>query len=133
RLHPDETQPAPARTRRGRGEVKRMAEHTGAPSRRGGRAAGELRPVRLTRGFTRYAEGSVLVEMGETRVLCTATVEERVPSWIKEPHGWITAEYDMLPRSTQQRTARARAGRTSGRTHEIQRLIGRSLRAVTDL
>lgn len=104
------------------------------PDRSGGRSPGELRPVRITRGFTAYAEGSVLVEMGETRVLCTATVEERVPSWIKDAaHGWITAEYDMLPRATQQRTARARSGRVSGRTHEIQRLIGRSLRAVVDL
>ena len=76
----------------------------------------------------------MLVEMGRTRVLCTATIEERVPSWLKEPgKGWITAEYDMLPRSTLQRTPRARSGRVSGRTYEIQRLIGRALRAVTDL
>ena len=99
------------------------------------RPAGELRPVRFTRGYTRHAEGSVLVEMGETRVLCTASVEEKVPPFLKgKGSGWVTAEYGMLPRATHTRGAReASAGKQSGRTHEIQRLIGRSLRAVTDL
>src|SRR5215472_16101011 len=99
------------------------------------RAATALRPVRFTRRYTRHAEGSVLVEMGETRVLCTASVEEKVPSFLKgKGQGWITAEYGMLPRATHTRGAReAAAGKQSGRTQEIQRLIGRSLRAVTDL
>jgi ribonuclease PH len=104
-------------------------------SRLNGRGAGELRPVRLQRGYTRHAEGSVLVEFGETRVLCTASVEERVPPFLKDSgRGWVTAEYGMLPRATNTRTEREAArGRQSGRTQEIQRLIGRSLRAVTDL
>ena len=104
----------------------------GRPS---GRAAHELRPVRLQRGFTRHPEGSVLVEFGETRVLCTASVEERVPPFLKDSgRGWVTAEYGMLPRSTNTRTEReASRGKQSGRTQEIQRLIGRTLRAVTDL
>jgi ribonuclease PH len=103
--------------------------------RAGGRLADELRPVRLQRGFTRHAEGSVLVEFGDTRVLCTASVEERVPPFLKESgRGWVTAEYGMLPRSTNTRTDREAArGKQSGRTQEIQRLIGRSLRAVVDL
>jgi len=100
-----------------------------------GRAFDALRPVRLTRGFTRHAEGSVLVEFGETRVLCTASVEDRVPGFLKgRGQGWLTAEYGMLPRSTHTRTDREAArGKQSGRTQEIQRLIGRSLRAVVDL
>ena len=100
-----------------------------------GRAVDELRKVRITRGFTRHAEGSVLVEFGDTRVLCTASVEERVPPHVKGTgRGWLTAEYGMLPRSTHTRMQReASAGRQSGRTQEIQRLIGRSLRAVTEL
>ena len=99
------------------------------------RAASRLRPVRFTRGYTRHAEGSVLVEMGETRVLCTASVEERLPPWLKgKGQGWVTAEYGMLPRATNTRGNReAASGKQSGRTQEIQRLIGRSLRAVTDL
>src|SRR5215470_12546107 len=99
------------------------------------RPAAQLRPVRFTRGYTRHAEGSVLVEMGETRVLCTASVEEKVPPFLKgKGSGWVTAEYGMLPRATHTRGAReAASGKQSGRTHEIQRLIGRSLRAVTDL
>ena len=94
-----------------------------------------MRPVRLTRGYTRHAEGSVLVESGDTRVLCNATVEESVPRWLKgKGRGWVTAEYGMLPRSTGERIAREAAlGRQGGRTQEIQRLIGRSLRAVVDL
>jgi ribonuclease PH len=100
-----------------------------------GRKPAELRPVRIQRGFTRHAEGSVLVEFGETRVLCTASVEERVPPFLKDSgRGWVTAEYGMLPRSTNTRTDREAArGKQSGRTQEIQRLIGRSLRAVVDL
>jgi len=99
------------------------------------RPPGALRPVRFHRGYTRHAEGSVLVEMGETRVLCTASVEEKVPPFLKgKGSGWVTAEYGMLPRATHTRGSReAASGRQSGRTHEIQRLIGRSLRAVTDL
>ena len=95
----------------------------------------QLRPVRLTRGFTCHAEGSVLVEFGATRVLCTASVEESVPGFLRgKGQGWVTAEYGMLPRSTHTRSAREAAkGKQSGRTQEIQRLIGRSLRAVTDL
>jgi len=91
--------------------------------------------VRIQRGFTRHAEGSVLVEFGDTRVLCTASVEERVPPFLKDTgRGWVTAEYGMLPRSTNTRTDREAArGKQSGRTQEIQRLIGRSLRAVVDL
>ncbi len=103
--------------------------------RSGGRRADQLRPVRITRGFTIHAEGSVLIEFGQTRVLCTASVEDRVP-----PHkrgsgeGWVTAEYGMLPRATHTRGDREAArGKQSGRTQEIQRLIGRSLRAVFDL
>jgi ribonuclease PH len=99
------------------------------------RAANELRPVKLTRNFTVHAEGSVLVEFGDTRVLCTASVEERVPSFKKGGgEGWVTAEYGMLPRATHTRSDREAArGKQSGRTQEIQRLIGRSLRAVFDL
>ncbi|MES2187410.1 MAG: ribonuclease PH [Pseudomonadota bacterium] len=105
------------------------------PYVRTGRAADALRPVRITRGYTIHAEGSVLIEFGNTKVLCTASVEEKVP-----PHkrgsgeGWVTAEYGMLPRATHTRSDREAArGKQSGRTQEIQRLIGRSLRAVFDL
>jgi len=100
-----------------------------------GRKPGELRPVRIQRRYTRHAEGSVLVEFGDTRVLCTASVEERVPAFLKESgRGWVSAEYGMLPRSTNTRTEREAArGRQTGRTQEIQRLIGRALRAVIDL
>lgn len=99
------------------------------------RADDQLRPVRITRRFTRHAEGSVLVEFGDTRVICTASVEESVPGFLKgKGQGWVTAEYGMLPRSTGSRMRReAAAGKQSGRTQEIQRLIGRSLRAVVDL
>jgi ribonuclease PH len=94
-----------------------------------------LRPIRITRGFTRHAEGSVLVEFGDTRVLTTASVEDGVPSFLRgRGEGWVTAEYGMLPRATHTRSAREAArGKQSGRTLEIQRLIGRSLRAVVDL
>jgi ribonuclease PH len=100
-----------------------------------GRLPDALRPLTITRHYTRHAEGSVLVEFGHTKVLCTASVEERVPSFLKgKGQGWVTAEYGMLPRSTHTRTDREAAkGKQSGRTQEIQRLIGRSLRAVTDL
>ena len=103
--------------------------------RQGARASDQLRDVRLTRGFTRHAEGSVLVEFGQTRVLCTASVEDRVPGFMKgQGRGWVTAEYGMLPRATHTRSDREAArGKQSGRTQEIQRLIGRSLRAVFDL
>jgi ribonuclease PH len=104
-------------------------------SRPSGRAADELRAVKFTRHFTRHAEGAVLVEFGHTRVLCTATVEEGVPGFLRgKNQGWVTAEYGMLPRATHTRSAREAAkGKQSGRTQEIQRLIGRSLRAVTNL
>jgi ribonuclease PH len=100
-----------------------------------GRAADELRAVRLEPGFAKYAEGSCLARFGDTHVLCTATVEEKVPPFLRNTgRGWITAEYGMLPRSTHTRTDREAArGRKSGRTQEIQRLIGRSLRAVVNL
>lgn len=100
-----------------------------------GRAPDELRTVRITRGYTRHAEGSVLVEFGDTRVLVTATVEEGVPSFMRgRGEGWVTAEYGMLPRATHTRSAREAArGKQGGRTLEIQRLIGRSLRAAIDM
>ena len=100
-----------------------------------GRAPGELRPLEFVRRSTAHAEGSVLVSFGATRVLCTASVEEGVPSFLRgSGQGWVTAEYGMLPRSTHTRTAREAArGKQSGRTQEIQRLIGRALRAVVDL
>ena len=103
--------------------------------RRDGREPDELRPITFTRDFTEFAAGSVLVEFGRTRVLCTASVEERIPGWLRgQGRGWVTAEYSMLPGSTSERNDREAArGRLSGRTQEIQRLIGRSLRAVTDL
>ena len=104
-------------------------------ARPSGRALDALREVRITRGFTCHAEGSVLVEFGRTRVLCTASIEDRVPGFLKgRGQGWMTAEYGMLPRSTHTRSEREAAkGKQSGRTQEIQRLIGRSLRAVMDL
>jgi len=104
-------------------------------TRSSGRTPDQLRPVTIERKFTRHAEGSVLVSFGDTRVLCTASVEERAPAWKKEQGGgWLTAEYGMLPRATHTRGKREAAqGKQSGRTQEIQRLIGRSLRAVLDL
>ncbi|MDD3517018.1 MAG: ribonuclease PH [Chromatiales bacterium] len=100
-----------------------------------GRAPDELRPLRFTRHYTKHAEGSVLVEFGDTKVICTASVDERVPPFLKgKGKGWITAEYGMLPRATGERTHREAArGKQGGRTLEIQRLIGRSLRAAVDL
>lgn len=109
-----------------------MNESFARPS---GRSADALRAVRITRGFTRHAEGSVLVEFGDTRVLCNASVEDSLPPFLRgKGQGWVTAEYGMLPRSTHTRTSREAAkGKQTGRTQEIQRLIGRSLRAVVDL
>jgi ribonuclease PH len=104
-------------------------------ARPSGRAPDELRAVRFTRHYTKHAEGAVLVDFGNTRVLCTASVEEGVPGFLRgKSQGWLTAEYGMLPRATHTRTAREAAkGKQSGRTQEIQRLIGRSLRAITNL
>jgi ribonuclease PH len=108
-----------------------------AGKRLDGRMADELRPVNFTKNFITSAKGSVLVEMGNTRVICTASVDENVPGWMRfqnVPGGWVTAEYSMLPAATQDRTQReASKGKIGGRTMEIQRLIGRSLRAVVDL
>ncbi|HZU79366.1 MAG TPA: ribonuclease PH [Acidimicrobiales bacterium] len=103
--------------------------------RRDGRTVDQLRPVTFERDFTEFANGSVLVSMGRTKVLCTASVEDRVPPWMRGGgKGWVTAEYSLLPGSSPERVSREAAkGKQSGRTHEIQRLIGRSLRAVTDL
>lgn len=104
-------------------------------ARSDGRAANELRPLKITPGFLPYAEGSVLIEMGQTRVICSASIDERVPPFLRNSgQGWITAEYSMLPRATQQRTSREIGrGGPSGRTHEIQRLIGRSIRAAANM
>lgn len=100
-----------------------------------GRSSNQLRPISFQRGFTKYAEGSVLVCCGETKVLCTASIEEKVPPFLRgAKQGWVTAEYSMLPRATHSRSMREAAkGKLSGRTQEIQRLIGRSLRAITEL
>jgi ribonuclease PH len=104
-------------------------------NRPSGRAVSALRAIRLTRSYTRHAEGSVLIECGDTRVICTASIEDKVPGFLKgKGQGWLTAEYGMLPRSTHTRMDREAAkGKQSGRTQEIQRLIGRSLRAAFDL
>jgi ribonuclease PH len=103
--------------------------------RRNGRATDALREIKLTRNFVKHAEGSVLVEFGDTKVICNATIETKVPPFLKgKGTGWVTAEYSMLPRATHTRNQRESAkGKLTGRTHEIQRLIGRSLRAVVDL
>lgn len=108
---------------------------TKSSARPSGRANDQLRAVRFTRRFTSHAEGSVLVEFGQTRVLCTASIEETVPSFLRgKGQGWVTAEYGMLPRATHTRSSREAAkGKQTGRTQEIQRLIGRALRAVIDL
>lgn len=108
---------------------------TGRVKRSDGRAPDELRPVVIRKNYLRFAEGAVLIEMGHTKVICTATVEERVPQFLQGTgRGWMTAEYSMLPRSSKKRIPRESAvGKVGGRTHEIQRLIGRSLRAVFDL
>jgi len=118
--------------------VERELERLMTPSsfvRTDGRAVDQLRPVRLTPGYLPYAEGSVLIEMGQTRVVCSASLEDRVPPFLRHTgQGWVTAEYAMLPRATLTRSQRASGrGGPSGRTHEIQRLIGRSIRAVADM
>src|SRR6201989_1597667 len=104
-------------------------------TRTDGRSVAELRPTKITPGYLAHAEGSVLIEVGRTRVICTASVEDRVPPFLRNTgKGWVTAEYGMLPRATSTRTQReASTGKVGGRTQEIQRLIGRSLRAVTNL
>ncbi|HJQ84096.1 MAG TPA: ribonuclease PH [Candidatus Binatia bacterium] len=110
-----------------------MVEARARGPRPDGRKPGELRPIRLVPGFLPPAEGSVLIEMGSTRVICTATVQESVPPFLRnQGRGWVTAEYGMLPRSSPERIERERRG-PGGRTHEIQRLVGRSLRAVVDM
>jgi ribonuclease PH len=112
-----------------------LLQRKGRFMRSDGRAPDQLRPVTITPRYTKHAEGSALIEVGDTRVICTASVEDRVPPFLKgQGEGWITAEYGMLPRSTSTRSQReVSKGRPSGRTHEIQRLIGRSLRAVVDM
>jgi len=111
---------------------ERAPEPEPAPVRAGGRSPRQLRKVKLERGVLPHAEGSALITMGRTKVLCTATVEERVPPWLRgRSQGWVTAEYAMLPRATGERTPRT--SQTGGRAQEIQRLIGRSLRAVMDM
>ena len=103
--------------------------------RKDGRRPEEMRPVKITRPYLKHPEGSVLIEVGDTKVICTATIEEKVPQWLKgKGQGWVTAEYSMLPRSSATRIIReASTGKIGGRTHEIQRLIGRSLRSVVDM
>src|SRR5207248_2165308 len=121
--------------RTGRGRVRRSRDRPMSTARRDGRMPDDLRPVSFVRDYTEFAAGSVVSSMGRTRVLCTASVDEKVPPWMRgRGRGWVTAEYSMLPGSTSERTDReVGRGRPSGRTQEIQRLIGRSLRAVTDL
>jgi ribonuclease PH len=111
---------------------ERAAEAPAAAARPDGRTPRQARPLKIERGVLAHAEGSAIASMGRTRVLCTATVEDRVPNWIRgKGRGWVTAEYGMLPRSTGERTPRS--SQTGGRAQEIQRMIGRSLRAITDL
>src|SRR5438874_8999565 len=115
------------------GSEDEMVEERRAVRRADGRRPGELRPVRLVPGFLPPAEGSVLIEAGATRVICTATVQENVPPFLRgQGRGWVTAEYGMLPRSAGERIERERRG-PGGRTHEIQRMAGRSLRAARDM
>src|SRR5688500_9147019 len=115
--------------------LTRSPHSKGLFMRQSGRAPDEMRAIAIETGFTKHAEGSCLIGFGETKVLVTASVEERVPPWLRgKGEGWVTAEYSMLPRATHTRGQREAArGKQSGRTQEIQRLIGRSLRAVTDL
>ena len=105
------------------------------PRRQDGRAPAQLRPVKIVADYLKFAEGSVLIRVGETRVICAVTIEDRVPGWLRgKGGGWVTAEYSMLPRAGTERSQReASTGRIGGRTHEIQRLIGRALRGVVDL
>src|SRR6201997_1201108 len=138
---PQETHSAPHSAHRNRQDFFSMAPASSpqpsqkVPGIRSGRAANELRPVSLVPDYVATAEGSVLISIGHTRVLCNATIEQGVPPWLRNSgRGWVTAEYGMLPRATLTRTAReSERGKISGRTHEIQRLIGRSLRAVVDM
>ncbi len=125
---------APNLAARGRLERAPLAQRS-FPMRPSGRAPDEMRAIAIETGFTKHAEGSVLVSFGDTRVLVTASVEEKVPPFLRgKGQGWVTAEYSMLPRATHTRGSREAAkGKQSGRTQEIQRLIGRSLRAVVDL
>lgn len=110
-----------------------MAKSTKTALRRDGRKPDELRPLGITRGYTKFSPGSVLIRTGDTAVLCTASVDDAVPEWMKgKGRGWVTAEYDMLPGSTGQRRARSRKGGVDGRAAEIQRIIGRVLRSVID-
>ncbi len=113
----------------------KLRKRQGGNVRNDGRNPDQLRQVKITPGFSKHAEGSALIEVGDTKVVCTVSVEERVPPFLRgKGQGWVTSEYGMLPRATTSRTQReASRGRSSGRTHEIQRLIGRSLRAITDL
>src|ERR1700758_4201450 len=138
---PQETHSAPHSAHRNRQDFFSMAPASSpqpsqkVPGIRSGRAANELRSVSLVPDYVATAEGSVLISIGHTRVLCNATIEQGVPPWLRNSgRGWVTAEYGMLPRATLTRTAReSERGKISGRTHEIQRLIGRSLRAVVDM
>src|SRR5439155_6748193 len=110
---------------------RRMQEKTNKMARLDGRKPEELRPIRFTRHYTSSAPGSVLVEFGRTKVLCTAMIAHEVPKWLEgKGQGWVTAEYGMLPGSTQDRKQRERSGKVDGRTSEIQRLIGRAMRAA---
>jgi ribonuclease PH len=115
--------------------LKKAINNLGEKMRPSERATDEMRTVKFTRNYTKHAEGSVLVEFGDTKVICTATVDDRTPPWLRgKGQGWVTAEYGMLPRSTNSRMGREAArGKQSGRTQEIQRLIGRSLRAIVDM
>jgi len=133
--HPDYSEVPIDSALRGSRYNPRLSHSQESIMRPSNRAPDELRHVRITRNYTKHAEGSVLVEFGDTRVICTATVEERLPGFLRgKGEGWVTAEYGMLPRSTSSRMGREAArGRQGGRTMEIQRLIGRSLRAVTDM
>jgi ribonuclease PH len=111
------------------------ATATGAPRRSDGRVPNQLRPIKIVPDYLKFAEGSVLIRVGDTRVICAATIEDRVPGWMRgKGRGWVTAEYSMLPRAGTERSQREAArGSIGGRTHEIQRLIGRSLRGVVDM
>jgi ribonuclease PH len=112
-----------------------MSSSIAAPRRADGRAPTQLRPVKIVPDYLKFAEGSVLIRVGDTRVICAVTIEDRVPGWLRgKGRGWVTAEYSMLPRAGTERSQReASSGRVGGRTHEIQRLIGRALRGVVDL
>ena len=133
--NPVSTKPAPSASLITKAITKAAGSGDGVFFRADGRATGQLRPLTLSPGYVRTAEGSVLISLGHTRVLCNATIENGVPTWLRNSgRGWVTAEYAMLPRSTVTRTPReSERGKIRGRTHEIQRLIGRSLRSVVDM